>query len=126
MFSLLSKFKKQYCNDVILFKTTKPDGSQHPIQVAWGLRKNGWVLPGQLHKWYSKKNKLARYWFTGLLVQPIKLGLISMNFRATYLPHLCSFFFSFKKKKIAVIQVGHVKSLILNIVSFFLFFILII
>ena len=99
MFSLPSKFKKQYCNDVILFKTTKPDGSQHPIQVAWGLRKNGWVLPGQLHKWYSKKNKLASYRFTGLLVQPIELGLISMNFRATYLPHLCSFFFSFKKKK---------------------------
>ena len=68
MFSLPSKFKKQYCIDVILFKTKKPDGSQHPIQVAWGLRKNGWVLPGQLHKWYSKKKTnwlgigLLGYW----------------------------------------------------------------
>lgn len=74
MFSLPSKFKKQYCIDVILFKTKIPDGSQHPIQVAWGLRKNGWVLPGQLHKWYGKKNKLARYWFTGLLGPTNKVG----------------------------------------------------
>ena len=124
MFSLPSKFKKQYCNDVILFKTIKPDGSQHPIQVAWGLRKNGWVLPGQLHKWYSKKNKLARYWFTGLLVQPIKLGLISMNFRATYLPHLCSFFFSFFFKCNNLSRTCQISNIKYSLI--FLFFILII
>ena len=123
MFSLPSKFRKQYCNDVILFKTTKPDGSLHPIQVAWGLRKNRWVLLGQLHEWYSKKIRLAQvlvYWVTG---PTSKVGFNNHELlRHIFTSSMPFFLFIFFLKKNVIIQVGHVKSLILNIVFFFFFF----